>query len=131
MSICHLNQSNQIETSDGVCLNHPAVQIIAEDDVFVRFGEYETLNDRVNRECNEAFSQRDAILEMGIPFIMPVQTVISLENFESATACYVIRRMVEYSASGFVSKFFQKIQEPDVDAWLNAEMTRVPIDVTK
>jgi len=56
--------------------------------------------------------------------------LISLSSLPVEKQAYVICRMVEYTASGFVAKFYDKINQPTAGIWLEAEIQRIPIDVT-
>lgn len=132
--VCFVNSFGQIETMHGNCLKEPAVQIIAEDDLFVRFGECDMLMDRSEREMKAMFSRKEKFFAIGRPFAVPARTVVCMSGMKPEMACYVIRRMAEYSASGFVKKFYKQMHESSngysLTDWLEQEMKRVPIDVT-
>lgn len=58
---------------------------------------------------------------------------LAMDNFAFSREeqCYIIRRCVEYTASGFQAKVCQAARSgQDPKAWLAKEMARVPIDVT-
>lgn len=48
--------------------------------------------------------------------------------------CYILKRCIQYTASRFQTELCSKIQHDTGDgaciAWLNAEMARVPLDLT-
>lgn len=119
MAICKVNEYGQIETIGGVWLEKPAIQIAANEDMFIRVGDYDTLLKQftIETERLQKAGMRD----------MFQQAVISLENLSAETACYVIRRMTEYTASGFIKAFYQHLLQEDIMDWLQAEIKRVPI----
>ena len=57
--------------------------------------------------------------------------VVELSSLPKEMACYIIRRMAEYTASGFVQQFCEHQDDPDALEWLSREMLRVPISTEK
>ena len=57
--------------------------------------------------------------------------VVELSSLPKEMACYIIRRMAEYTASGFVQQFCEHQDDPDALEWLSREMQRVPISTEK
>jgi len=104
----------------NVPMKNPAVLIDREDDILLKVGEYDKL---VGLEAHFAMGARimgkdDSIM------------TISLASLSKEEACYVIRRMQEFTASGFVKKFGEKIFDADVKEWLSSEMGRIPLATT-
>ena len=105
----------------GVPLKHPAVLVDRDNDILHKIGEYDHL---LLEEAR--FAKGMKILGDGYSTFL-----ISLANLSKEEACYVIRRMQEYTASGFVRKFAEKVFDADVKDWLMSEMERIPLAVTK
>ena len=109
----------------GVGIQNPAI-LISRDDVFHKYGE--------SKDVERDFQGRtEAYSRVGLGDESDKLMFISFDTFlgipiESVT--YIIRRMMEYTATGFVSNFIKHIDEPDFLTWLESEMERVPIDVT-
>ena len=57
--------------------------------------------------------------------------LIELGSLSREEQCYVIRRCVEYTASGFHAAICKALESGDAREWLHAEMERVPIKVTE
>lgn len=122
MSVCYVNADNLVETQYGVVLREPSIHIIAEDDIFVRFGEYSVLQNKAEIESSYLFKSGLRV---------PVQIIMSLSGLQPDFACYVIRRMVEYSSTGFVRDFYERGKDRDCLEWLKNERLRIPINVFK
>lgn len=122
---CARVECGSIYAADGRIVERPALVVDEESDALLSWGEaaaveakYETLT----RSLAAAGLDASAV-------VMITMDDLALSREEQ---CYVVRRCVEYSASGFQSALCRELRSGrDPRPWLRAEMARVPIDVTR
>ena len=98
---------------NGNEVSRPTILIEPETDCFHGWGEYDAMTAR-SAEINRA----------GFNML-----AIELTQLPKPVAAYIILRMMNYGASGFVRKFYEKSEDPDAMKWLTAEISRVPIKI--
>lgn len=108
--------NGSLYTLTGRIIETPSVLVDAGMDMILTWGEPEDIRTEFNR------------ITSAVPGFSERLEVIELSGLDKKQACYVIRRMMEFTASGFVRALCAKSRDPDVMAWLEAEMTRVPIE---
>lgn len=95
----------------------PSILIDGENDIFLGWGNTEAMYAKM-KASNALFTT------LGVETPL---TVVDLSPLPKDVACYIIRRMMEYTASGFVWRFLEHQDDPNALEWLAAEMQRVPI----
>lgn len=96
-------------------VEEPSILLDPEVDAFLGWGERAAMQAEQVR-CNQA----------GLDLM-----VVELSSLPKEMVCYIIRRMAEYTASGFVQQFCEHQDDPDALEWLSREMQRVPISTEK
>lgn len=96
-------------------IEEPSILLDPKMDVFLGWGESAAIQAKQVR-CNQA----------GLNL-----TAVELSAIPKEAACYIIRRMAEYTASGFVQQFCEHQGGPDALDWLASEMQRVPISTER
>ena len=125
-----------IFTSEGAGIKNPAI-LITKDDIFSKYGEQEVIQ--------KVFDRRTAAYaSMGFMDDVENIVMVSFDTFLGLpieTVAYIIRRGMEYTATGFIAKLTYLISNSNnykdaneqascIKTWLDAEMERIPIDVT-
>ena len=105
-----------IYNAAGEIIDKPAVLIDAESDCFHGWGE----NADVAKKLDNIAKQSHGLLK---------PTMIDLSGLTKEMACYIILRMINYTASGFIKNFAKQAENPDAIQWLKNEMERVPIEI--
>ena len=98
-------------------VDNPSILIDGENDVFLGWGNAEAMYKKM-----KASSSLFTALTVESPL-----TVVELSPLPKDVACYILRRMMEYPASGFISQFLEHRDDPNALEWLASEMQRVPI----
>ena len=113
-----------IYTCNGNILEHPALAIDQETGTLISWGDLEM----VERKYEKTLA---AYATAGLPAGKLCIVAMDDAKFTREEQCYVIRRCVEYTASGFQTELCrQAASGTDPKAWLAAELARGPIDVT-
>lgn len=122
---CARVECGSIYSADGRIVERPALVVDEASDALLSWGEaaaVETKYLTLTRRLAEAGLDAGAV-------VMITMDDLALSREEQ---CYVVRRRVEYSASGFQSALCRELRSGrDPRPWLRAEMARVPIDVTR
>lgn len=108
--------AGSLYTPTGRIVETPSVLVDPGMDMILTWGEPEC----VQREFDR--------IDSAAPGLAKNLKIIELSKLTKPQACYVIRRMMEFTASGFVTGLCRKLSEPDALSWLEAEMSRVPIE---
>lgn len=108
--------SGSLYSPTGRIVETPSVLVDPGMDMILTWGEPEY----VQREFDR--------IDSAAPNLAKNLEIIELSGLTKPQACYVIRRMMEFTASGFVTELCRKLSEPDALSWLKAEMSRVPIE---
>ena len=108
----------------GCIIERPTILVSKEADTIHGWGNYEDVNARFEKYA-AAYAQ--AGLREELDDLMLIE--LSEYKVTREMACYVMRRMSEYTATGFVTKFCEALTGPDPVGWLKAEMERLPIGI--
>lgn len=121
---------------DGTEIENPAI-LITKDDIFCKYGDVDLVTREFDRRVN-------AYASVGFTEEVANLVMVSFDTFlglPTETIAYIIRRGMEYTATGFVAKLAYLISNPNnykdaneqascIKTWLDAEIERIPIDVT-
>lgn len=115
-----------IYTYDGCGIENPAI-LITKSDTFCKYGDARFVKQEFDHRC-EVYGK--------IGFQEEIDDLVYIEfdkycALNTKDITYIILRMMEYTASGFVSKFCKYCQEsPEalVD-WIRSEEIRLPINI--
>ena len=112
-----LSNCGSIYNARDQIVDNPSILIDGENDVFLGWGNAEAMYKKM-----KASSSLFTALKVESPL-----TVVELSPLPKDVACYILRRMMEYPASGFISQFLEHRDDPNALEWLASEMQRVPI----
>lgn len=127
MSNQKINKTAYIEngevffTATDKAVKDLALMIDIDSDVLLSYGDPETVNQKLNALTDKAKTL------FGNLAILQLKT----DNFTAEQRCYVIRRAVEYTATGFCKALAEHAKTGDFTEWLNAEMAKLPLDLSK
>ncbi len=110
-----------INAFTGNIIERPAV-LVSKDDTIHGWGDFENVEAKFNKYAY-AYSQA------GMTDMLNDLMLIELSEYKITRemACYVIRRMSEFTATGFITNFCDALSGPDPINWLKSEMQRLPI----
>lgn len=94
-------------------VNRPTVLVDPDMDTFHGWGEYDNITKKCEQLNNAGFDT----------------CAIELTQLPKPIAAYIILRMMNYTASGFVKNFCARSETPNSAKWLASEIARVPIDI--
>ena len=97
----------------GEEIKRPTVLIDPECDCFHGWGEYEHIEKRLSEISKAGFDMK----------------MVELTQLPKPVTAYIILRMINYTASGFIRKFYEKSEDPNAMTWLTSEIARVPITI--
>lgn len=115
--IAYVNQFGDLCYMDGLPIEYPAVVIIPEDDMILKYGNAKELVPYLEKAA--------AAFDGALLF------EFNKAQFSKEEIAYVMSRMMEFTATGFVKAFAEHVALPDCHEWLSAEMKRIPINVRK
>ncbi len=115
--IIFINQFGDICLKGGTPIAHPAIVVIPEDDMLLKYGNADKLMQYLEKI---ATAIDDAVL-----------FEFDKLQFSKEEIAYVMSRMMEFTATGFVKEFAEHAMLPDCHEWLSAEMERIPINVER
>ena len=105
-----------IYNAAGEIIEQPAVLVDVGSDCFHGWGE----NRAISKKLNTIAAKSNGMLQL---------TMIDLSKLPKEMACYVILRMMNYTASGFIKTFASQAENPNAIQWLQSEMNRVRITI--
>lgn len=123
----HKTNTVFVDKFDRVCfasgkpIENPTILIDYEADIIHKYGNYESIAPmlpKYQQILNICDSEETAML------IQLDTTTLTSEQI-----AYIICRMVEFTATGFVKDFTDHITKPNVKQWLDSEMQRIQINV--
>lgn len=116
-AVCYLDKFGTIISMHGKIIKSPTVLIDVEEDTLIKWGDYESVY--------PVFEKYASVMK-GIS----TPALIELSDLLPQDQCYIIRRMVEYTVSGFVRNLGERVgaNTKDILDWLHAEMQRNPIN---
>lgn len=122
---CAKVQYGSIYSINGCIIENPALLIDEASGVLLSWGE-KNLVEAKYQALLAGYNQ------IGMDTTDIVFLAMNNFAFTREEQCYIIRRCVEYTASGFQTRVCQIAKSgQDPRAWLAEEMARVPIDVTQ
>lgn len=110
---CYVNIGELRNGHTDEIIHNPAVLVDAESDIIYKYGEAQHIQSLCEKYNQAGFTV----------------ALFALDDLSVGMQCYVIRRMLEYTASGFVQKFVAMSSTPDALQWLQSEIERIPIDI--
>lgn len=115
-----------INAFTGCAIERPTVLVSKNGDIIHAWGNFESVDAKF-RKYVAAYSQTGLAKELD--GLMLVE--LSEFGITSEMACYVIRRMSEYTATDFAARFCEAVLGPDPIGWLKEEKKKFPIDLTE
>ena len=105
-----------IYDASGRIIENPAVLVDPEGDCFHGWGE----NTAISRKLDDVARKSGGLFRL---------TMVDLSKLPKDMACYVILRMIQFTASGFIKNFVGQAENPAAMDWLRNEMQRVPVSI--
>jgi len=98
--------------------NKPAVLIDGPDDRLIKYGDYDRLQLQLEKKAKtyELIGDNPEQLRL-----------VGLSALTVDEQLYIITRMLNFTATGFVKAFYEHLYNPNIIDWLHEEMARVPI----
>lgn len=123
---CYMENGSIVNSYSGCIIEDPAILVSKNADTLHGWGNEGSVNAKFMKLASayQAAGFLDDLLDL--KFIQLNKFRISREM-----ACYVIRRAVEYTVTGFITKFCEEIEHGDPEAFLKKEMERIPIDLNE
>lgn len=122
---CYMEGGSIINSHSGSIIENPALLADIELGCLYGWGEMDSVMAKFKKFTDAYRKTGDADITKSLAVIELSQYKISREE-----ACYVLRRAVEYTATGFIEELYKQVTEgPDALAWLKSEMERVPISL--
>ncbi len=115
---CYVENGTVFSIYTKTGMLRPAVLIHGPDDMILKYGDYDALIPALKMYEKSYQSLGDSASGLKL---------VALDALTAEEKCYVINRMMNYTASGFVKAFSEHICDPDGVEWLYAEMERVPV----
>ena len=103
---------------NGFGLERPALLVDTESDVLLAYGNYIDVKTKFDKYTGKKVPTE---LKKNI-------AMFTFDNLPNKDVIYILRRAIDYTASGFIRNLAQKYCEPDFMDWLKAEMLRVPVE---
>lgn len=115
-----------INATTGGIIERPSVLVSVNEDMIHGWGDYDNVYPRFEKyvEAYRSIGDEEAVKDL---------LFIELSEYKipREAACYVIRRMSEHTATGFVKNFCEALKSPDPMGWLKGEMERIPLDINE
>lgn len=116
-----------INAFTGNIIERPAVLVSKDSDVVHGWGDMEQVNARFQKYA-AAYAQAGCTEELNDLLLIELNEL----GISREMACYVIRRMSEHTATGFVTRFCEAVlTNPDPVGWLKSEMERLPLGLNE
>lgn len=109
---------------DGRIIERPAILVSKTQDMMFGYGDFDALDRKL---ATTAAAYRTA----GFPEEADDLLLIELDSYRMSReqACYIIRRAMEFTASGFILALYREISGGSPVEWLQSEMARIPLDL--
>lgn len=113
-----------INAFSGSIIERPAVLVSRSEDIIHGWGDFDAVSARFERYVS-------AYTKAGLMEELKDMVLVELSQYKVTRemACYVLRRMSEHTATGFVTAFCSAIEGPDPAGWLKGEMEKLPLNV--
>ena len=102
----------------GDPIERPSVFISGEEDLIYRWGSYDILSEMMSQYAEE-FKKYSYVMSF---------EVYELTGLPVEIQWYVINRMMNFTATGFIHDFATNVCEYDDMEWLKSEMKNVPLE---
>jgi len=102
-----------------------AIVIDGESDMLLTYGDVCYVQPKI--DTFNAMAQKFAMAGLSNPY--SALCMVNAFNLPIEKQCYMLRRCIEYTASGFCKNIYEHMDTGDLETWLDAEMARVPLDV--
>lgn len=112
------NALGQVCHQNGTVLEQPALFFDASNDTLLRIGEFTKLEPIM-------MDTRARMLSVGLP--VQGLMILCFDHLPPEKICYVLNRALLYTQSGFLKKLSQTLSMKNPEAWLDAEMNRIPL----
>ncbi len=116
--VCYMEGGSIINGVNGYVIENPTILVSGSEDMIFGYGNTENVEKRLER-------YRGKVKNL---------TLIELSEYKITRemACYVIRRAVEYTGTGFIAALCRELaKNPDPVSWIKSEMERVSIDLSE
>lgn len=123
---CYMECGSIINGYTGGIIENPALLMSAETDCLHGWGDAETVHKKFERHAS---AYQKAGMTDDLEDLMYVE--LSQYKVSREMACYILRRAVEFTATGFVRNLCREIKEGDPAAFVEKEMARIPIDINE
>lgn len=122
--VCYIEGGSIINALTGQIIEDPAILVSKNADVLHAWGNEDNVNAKFVKFAS-AYEKAGFTDDLNdLMYIQLSQFKISRE-----TACYVIRRAAEFTATGFIRHLCEQINSGDPVEFLKQEMERIPIDL--
>lgn len=120
---CYIEGGSIINAYTGAIIENPA--IVVSGDTLIGWGDMEDMKPKFDRS---AYGYSQAGFTDELESLMLIE--LSGYKLDRETACYVMRRASEFTATGFIENLCVKLKGgTDPAEWLKSEMERVPVDL--
>lgn len=102
---------------NGFGIERPTMLVDTDSDVLLNYGNYADVKTKFDK-----YTGKNIPAELKSSIAM-----FTFDTLPNKAIIYILKRAINYTASGFVKNLAKKYCEPDFQTWLNAEMLRVPI----
>ncbi|MBO5435317.1 hypothetical protein J6A31_05830 [bacterium] len=114
---CYVKYGVVFAASSDISLIKPAVLVNGEDDMILKWGNYDSLIPHLNK-----FVDSHILIGEDPDNVK----LIDLSYLTAEEQCYIINRMMTHSASGFVRNLVNRLSDETAKEWLASEMARLP-----
>lgn len=129
MKTIYLENGSVWSAMTGCAIENPAILVDKDSDVLLKYGEANAVRKYYNRVLTSyQTTGRNPDNFVLIELDSEVYDLDSMSNSRTIQ-CYILKRAIEYSASGFLPNLIDHIAKGDVADWLEEQMQRVPLDL--
>lgn len=124
---CYMECGSIINAATGSIIERPAILMDMSCGCIYGWGNMENVEAKFNKYVDAFSKSGNTEMENDMVLIELSEYKINREM-----ACYVLRRVTEFTATDFSKNLYKEITEgTNPIAWLESEMKRVHIDVNK
>lgn len=100
-------------------IEHPALLLDYESDLLMKYGESEYVRGFLSKvsAANCEYAASLSVLELNTLLFTPEE------------CAYIMKRALEYSASGFIRALQERMLDGSLKSWISSEMSRVPLEI--
>ena len=124
---CYMDGGSIYSSITGCIIEDPALLVDKSADCLHGWGNMSSVEPKF---ANMAYGYSQA----GMTDMLNDLRLIELSKFkvDRETACYILRRATEFTATGFLTALCEHLEDDsDPIAWIRSEMERIPIDVNE